>query len=196
LPFIFPGEYSVEITTGEKMLAQEATIHPDPRFSIGREDYEAMFDFQVDVIAVSKKYSLGVTAVNRVQSELNKLDKAFKEDEEISSDVTTRVNEFKDAFQVLSDKIKPRGFGYKVPAKVALRGGYLSTQLMFLGMWAGGFPAAPTEVMLAAMEETKVEVDSLIGQLNEFIRTEIPGLNKFLESKDLTQIKAPMEIKF
>jgi hypothetical protein len=90
----------------------------------------------------------------------------------------------------------PKGIGYKVPSKVALRGGYLSQQLMFLGMWVSSYPAVPTEVMLAATKESNDEVDALISQLNEFMLVEIPAMNKILEANDLKPIKAPTEVKF
>jgi len=196
LPVVFPGNYSVEMTADGKTLTQAAMINPDPRFSIGREEYQAIVDAQVEVIAVSKKYSMTVTAANRIRAELRKLDKALQDKKDIPADVTKSVKEFKEKFQKLADKIMPKGIGYKVPSKVALRGGYLSQQLMFLGMWVSSYPAAPTEVMLAATKEANDEVDTLIGLLNEFIRVDIPALNKILEANEIKPVKAPNEVKF
>ncbi len=196
LPVVFPGNYSVEMTAEGKTLAQAATINPDPRFSIGREEYQAMVDAQVEVIVISKKYSMTVTAANRIRTELRKLNKTIQDEKDIHDVVKTGVNEFRDKFEVLADDIKPKGIGYKVPSKVALRGGYLSQQLMFLGMWVSSYPAAPTEVTLAATKESNDEVDTLIGRLNEFIIVDIPALNEILEGNGIKSIKAPKEVKF
>lgn len=137
-----------------------------------------------------------VTAANRIRAELRKLDKTLQEKKDVPAVVKTGVNEFKNKFEVLADDIKPKGIGYKVPSKVALRGGYLSQQLMFLGMWVSSYPAAPTEVTLAATKESNDEVDTLIGRLNEFIIVDIPALNEILEANSLKPIKAPKEVKF
>ena len=193
---LFPGSYTVEMTTEGKTLARAVAINPDPRFHLGREDYHAMIKAQVEIIAVSKKLSLGVTATNRIRSELGKLDKVLDDKKDISSEVTTVVNEFKEKFQILADKIMPKGFGYKVPSKQALRGGYLSTQLLFLGMSVSGFPSAPTEVDLLQIQELSDVVEKLTGELNEFIRIEIPLLNKVLEANALNPVKAPKEVEF
>jgi hypothetical protein len=196
LPVVFPGEYTVEMTADGKTLTQAAMVLPDPRFSLGKEDYQDMVDAQVDVIVVSKKYSMAVTAANRIRAELGKLDKTLQDKKDIPPDITKSVKEFKDKFQKVADKIMPKGIGYKVPSKVALRGGYLSQQLMFLGMWVSSYPAAPTETMLVGIKETNDEVNTLIDQLNEFILIDIPALNKILETNDLKPIKAPEEVKF
>jgi photosystem II stability/assembly factor-like uncharacterized protein len=195
LPVVFPGDYSVEMTADGKTQTQAAMIRPDPRYSIGRAEHQALLDFQVSVIAVSKSYSMSVTAAAKIRAELRKVDNSLLDKSDIPEGVTKSVKDFKGKFQILADKIMPKGIGYKVPSKVALRGGYLSQQLMFLGMWASSYPAAPTEAMLAATKESTDEVNALISQLNEFILVEIPALNKVLEANDLKPIKAPDEVK-
>ena len=54
LPMAFPGKYVIEMTTEAKTLSQAATINPDRRFSLSSEKHEAMFDAQVEVIAIFK----------------------------------------------------------------------------------------------------------------------------------------------
>ncbi len=195
LPVVFPDRYALEMTVDGKTLARELTINPDPRFSMGREDYQAMFDAQVEVIVLSKRLSLGVTAISRIRAELGKLDKTLQE-KGVPSDVESGVKEFKEKFQVIEEEIMPKGFGYKVPSQVALRGGYLSTQLLMLGMSVSSFPAAPTETDRLQIRDLTGEVDILIGRLNEFIRTKIPTLNTILEAKGLTPLKVPDEVDF
>jgi photosystem II stability/assembly factor-like uncharacterized protein len=196
LPVVFPGHFTIEMTAEGRTIAQAAIVHPDPRFAIGKEVYHAMVDAQVEVITITKKHSIAVTTANRIGTETRKLDKVLQAEKEIPSDVKTRVNEFQNKFQVLADEIKPRGIGYKVPSKVALRGGYLSQQLMFLGMWVSSYPAAPTVTILEAIKQSKDEVDGLVRRLNEFILVDIPGLNEILEANNLQPVKAPKVIDF
>jgi photosystem II stability/assembly factor-like uncharacterized protein len=196
LPVVFPDDYTVELIVDGKTKTRTATIKPDPRFSLEKEDYKAMIRAQIDVILVSKKYSLGVTASNRIASEIRRLDKELQEKTDIPGVVDGSVKGLKEKFQLLSGKIAPKGIGYKVPSKVALRGGYLSQQLLFLGMWVSSYPAAPTETMLAAIAETQDEVNALIEMLNGFIGSEIPALNSVLETHGLKPLKAPKMVEF
>jgi photosystem II stability/assembly factor-like uncharacterized protein len=196
LPVVFPDLYTAEMTIDGKTLAQELTINPDPRFPMKREDYQAMFDAQVEVVAIAKRLSMGVTAANRIRTELGKLDKALQGKKDIPPNVAIGVKEFKEKFQAVEEEIMPKGFGYRVPSKIALRGGYLSTQLLFLGLSVSSFPAAPTEADQLQVRDLNDVVDALIARLNEFIRVDIQVLNKILEANDLKPIKAPEEVEF
>jgi photosystem II stability/assembly factor-like uncharacterized protein len=196
LPVIFPGDYRVEMTVEGKTLTQMAIINSDPRFQVQKKEYQAMIDAQIQVIAVSKRLSLGVTAANRIRRELNNLEKVFQDKKDIPPDVTTCVKEFEIKFKKVEEEIMPKGFGYKVPSKVALRGGYLSTQLLYLGLSLSGFPSAPTEVDLLQIRELDNAVRGLIEQLNEIILAEIPVVNSVLEANGLKPIKAPEEVRF
>jgi hypothetical protein len=196
LPVAFPGNYTIEMTSEGKTMTQAAMIKPDPRFALKKEDYRAVVDAQIEVIAITKIHSLGVTAANRISAELRKLDKALGAEKEIPPAVTTRVNEFKSKFLIFADEIKPKGIGYKVPSKVALRGGYLSQQLLFLGMWVSSYPAAPTEMMLEAIKQSKNEINTLIKRLNAFILVDIPALNETLEANGQKPIKTPEVVNF
>jgi photosystem II stability/assembly factor-like uncharacterized protein len=195
LPVVFPASYSAELSVGGRTLIQKAEVRADPRFSIDIEEYRAMVEAQVEVMAISKKLGLGVTAANRIRRELSHLNNIFKDKKDISPDVTEGVKAFKDKFQLLAEEILPKGFGYKVSQKLALRGGDLSTQLLFLGISVSNFPSAPTAVDLLQIKDMKEEVLALIGRLNEFIRVDIPAFNDLMKAHGLKPINAPEEIK-
>jgi photosystem II stability/assembly factor-like uncharacterized protein len=195
LPVVFPGDYTVELSVEGKIMTKEATINPDPRFSMDRQDYQAMAEAQVDVIVLSKQLGMGITAANKIRSEMTKLDKVIGDSEDVASDVADSVKTFEDRFQVLAEKIMPVGFGYRASSKTALRGGDLSGQLLFLGMSVSNFPSAPTETDLRQISELSEEIEMLIDRLNEVILVDIPALNEVLGAHDLKPIKAPKEVK-
>ncbi len=196
LPVVYPGSYAVEMTVDGNTSALPLIINPDPRYLMAKEDYQAMYDAQVEVIAITKRLSLGVTAVSRIRTELDKLDRALKEKTEIPSESLSHIEEFRKEFQALEEEIKPKGFGYKVPSLAALRGGYLSTQLLFLGMSVSNFPAAPTAVDQLQIRDLGGEVDTLVSRLNEFIDNKIPSLNTVLEASDLKPLRVPAKVDF
>jgi photosystem II stability/assembly factor-like uncharacterized protein len=195
LPVVFPAQYSVELSVDGKTRTQKAEVKADPRFSIDKEEYKAMVGAQVEVISLSKKMGMGVTAANRIRRELSNLDKVLKEKKEIPQDVTEGVKTFRHKFHALAEEILPKGFGYKISEKLALRGGDLSTQLLFLGMSVSNFPAAPTKGDLEQIRDMTEEIETLIGRLNEVILDDMPKLNAILEAHDLKPLKVPDRIE-
>ena len=183
------------MTADGNTQTQSALINPDPRFSLEKEEYQAIVDFQVDVIIVSKKYSMSVTAANRIRTELRKLDKALQDKNDLLEGVTENVKEFKGKFQKLADKIMPKGIGYRGSMEMALRGGSLSSQIMSLGGSVSGYPSAPTETDLSMLKQLSETVDELVKKLNEVIKTKIPELNELLKEHKLKSLKAPKEVK-
>lgn len=195
LPMVFPAEYSVELSVDGETQVQKASVEPDPRFSMAEEDYQAMIEAQADVVLMSKKLGMGVTAANRIRRELNDLDKALKDKKDVSPDVTEEVNAFKVKFEMLAEEMLPKGFGYKVSQELALRGGDLSTQILFLGMSVSNFPSAPTKVDWQQIQELTEKVEDLTGRLNKVIIDDIPELNVVLEANGLKPIRAPEVIE-
>jgi hypothetical protein len=79
--------------------------------------------------------------------------------------------------------------------ETALRGGHLNVLVLFLGMSISEYPSAPTETDLAQLKELAAEVNALVDEFNEFIRTDMPKLNEILEKNDINPMKVPKEVE-
>ena len=194
-PFVSPGEYTVEMVIGEQKFMKKGFVYPDPRFQITEKDRAARNESMVEIMALSRKMGLSVTATKNVRRQLEKLDEDLKEKEDTAEIVRTAIKKFDEKFAKIEEEIMPKGIGYRGSMEMALRGGSLSQLVMFLGFSISGYPSAPTEVDLAQLKELSEAVNVLVDKFNEFIKAEIPGLNEVLEKHGFKPLKAAKEIK-
>ncbi len=194
-PYIRSGEYTVELISGEKKAVQKGTALPDPRFSLSDEDRAAQVSTIVDVMVLSKKMNSAITATRNIRQELSNFYKDTEKKEGIAEAVRTSVKDFDGRFSVIEKEIMPKGFGYRGSMEDALRGGSLQQLIMTVGSSISGFPSAPTQTELSQLKELTDALNTLVAELNAFIKDEIPKLNKILEANGLKPFKAPEEVK-
>jgi photosystem II stability/assembly factor-like uncharacterized protein len=195
LPLAFPGEYSVEMTVDGKTTARTVEIRPDPRLAMAEDEKRAQVEAQAEVIVISKKLGLAVTASNSIRNQLQKLEEALKEKEALPEELFDQVAAFKEKFDKVEEKVMPKRFGYRVSMETALRGGSISQQILMLGMSLGAFPAAPTETNWLQIRDLNDAVDERAHLINEVILVDLPKLNKMLEKNGLNPLKVPAEVK-
>lgn len=195
LAYVIPGEYLVELVSGERRIAKKGMVYPDPRFQFSKKERAVQVESLVEVMALSKRMGLAVTAVKEIREQLNKLYQNMEKKENIADAVRAGAKDFDGKFSKIEEEIMPKGFGYMGSMEMALRGGSISPQVMSLGMSVSGFPSAPTETELFQLKELSEAVDGLLNELNEFITAEIPRLNKLLEEHGLEPLKTPKEVK-
>jgi hypothetical protein len=194
-PFVSPGEYTVELAVGEQTVEKKGLVYPDPRFWMIEKDRVAQKDSMVEVMVLSKKMNLSITAARNIRKELGKLDKTLSEKSDIQGGVKRSVERFEQKFADLEEKIVPKELFYRGSMETALRGGHLNVLVLFLGMSISEYPSAPTETDLAQLKELAAEVNALVDEFNEFIRTDMPKLNEILEKNDINPMKVPKEVE-
>ncbi len=194
-PFVSPGLYTVELAVGEQKVEKNGIVNPDPRYQMTEMDRIAQAETIAEIMALSKKMNLSVTGTTQVRRELDKLNNQLKEKKDIQEKLRETVESFEKKFAPLEEEIMPKGLGFRGSMEMALRGGSLAQQIMFLGYSISGFPSAPTETDLAQLKELSAVVDVIVEKLNEFIKAEIPALNTILEEYDLKPLKMPKEVK-
>lgn len=194
LPSAPPGEYTVSLSVDGKKLEKKGQVQPDPRFQFNEEDRKAQVEALTEIIILSKKMGLSITAAKNIRRQLEKLRKDLKE-KEVQEKARSAVKDFEEKFSKIEEKIVPKKIGYRASRETALRGGPLSQQIMFLAGSIGSFPSAPTETDLSRLKELSEIGEALKDQLNEFIKVEIPNLNSILKANALKPLKAPKEIK-
>lgn len=194
-PFVSPGEYTVEMIVGEQKVEKKGLIYPDPRFWMIEKDRVAQSESMVEVMVLSKKMNLSITGARNIRKELDKLNKALSEKSDIQGVVSRAVKRFEQRFADLEEKIVPKEMFYRGSMETALRGGHLNVLVLFLGMSISEYPSTPTETDLAQLKELSEEVNALVDEFNEFIRMDLPELNKTLEKNDINPLKGPKEVK-
>ena len=194
-PFVLPGEYSIEMVVGEQKFKKKGIVRPDPRFQMIEKDRTVRNESMVEVMVLSRMMGLSVTSTKNVRNQLEKLEKSLEEKGDTADTVRTAIKDFNKKFAKIEEEIMPKGIGYRGSMEMALRGGSISTQVLFLGISISGYPSAPTETDLTQLKELSEAVNELVNKLNEFLKTEIPKLNEILEKQGIKPLRAPKEVK-
>ncbi len=194
-PFVSPGEYTVEMAVGEQKVEKKGLVYPDPRFWMIEKDRVVQNESMVEVMVLSKLMNLSITGARSVRKELDKLSQTLSEKSDIQEVVHRAVERFERRFTALEEKIVPKDMFYRGSMETALRGGHLNVLILMLGMSISEYPSAPTETDLAQIKELTEEVNAIVDEFNEFIRTNIAELNETLEKNDMNPIKVPKEVE-
>jgi len=198
-PMIPPGTYEIALQVGSQEIVRSAVINPDPRIQISNVDLEKQHATQVEILALTKKMGLAVTAVKKIRRQLDKLKLSIKEKGNIGEDVTLALQGFEKEFLPLEEEITPKGIGYRGSMESALRGGPIggsvSTMAMFLGMAVAGFPSPATEAQVKFLAEITAEGDQLVASLNSFLAGDFQQLNTILQRAELKALRLPKQIE-
>ena len=196
LPLVAPGEFTVELSVDSQKFRTAASVQADPRFQITEADLTAQHEALAEILAMSKKMGLAITAATNIRRQLDTLGQDLKKEGRVETALGGSIRAFSEKFRAVEEQVVPKEFGSSLMTReLALRGGSLNQQIMMLGMSISGFPAAPTKTEHFQLEQVKRQVEGLVGQINRIIREDIPALNQVLEQGKLKPLKAPEEVK-
>jgi hypothetical protein len=197
LPSVRPGAYTLEITLAGTAYACPAQVLADPRVDFPEAQWAAQRDCLAELLKVSKKRGLAVTAVKNIRRHLDGLEPDIaKAPGEKLVFLRSALDDFMGAFAKLEKDILPGDMmASQSSLEQSLRGGPRSIQLTNLGMSFAGFPSAPTGTELAQFNEICVMIDASVEALNKVITTELPKLNQVFKDNGFKPFPDIPEIK-
>jgi photosystem II stability/assembly factor-like uncharacterized protein len=196
LPLVAPGEFTVELNVDGQKFRTATSVQADPRFQMTESDRTAQYEALAEILAMSKKMGLAITAATNIRRQLDTLGQDLKKGGQVEATLDSAMKAFAEKFRAVEEKVVPKEFGSTLMNReLALRGGSLNQQVLMLGMSISGFPAAPTKTELFQLDEIGQHVERLVLQINQIIGEDIPALNKVLEQNKLKALRAPEEVK-
>jgi photosystem II stability/assembly factor-like uncharacterized protein len=195
LPFVEPGQYTVELTVDGQKYQAAGVVLADPRFQMSNEDVAAQYEALAQVLALSKKMGLTITAVTNIRRQVDSLTQDLKKREKTDQALVGAVKKFDENVRSLEDKVVPKEFGTQQTREGALKGGSLNQLIISLGSSINGYPSAPTKTDLFELEQITGKVDGFVARINQIIKEDLPALNKTLEESKVKPLKVPEEVK-
>jgi len=197
LPSVRPGTYTLEITLAGTAYACPAQVLADPRVDFPEAQWAAQRDCLAELLKVSKKLGLAVTAVKNIRRHLDGLQPDIAKAEEGKSVLLrSAFDDFLGPFAKLEKDILPGDMmAFQGSLEQSLRGGPRSIQLTTFGMSFAGFPSAPTGTELAQFNEICVMIEASVEALNKVIANELPKLNQVFKDNGLKPFPDIPEIK-
>ena len=197
LPSVRPGTYTLEITSAGTAYACPAQVFADPRVDFPETQWAAQRDILAELLKISKKLGLAVTAVKNIRRHLDSLQPDIaKAAGDKAALLSSTLDAFMGTFAKLEKDVLPGDMiASQGSLEQSLRGGSRSIQLMTLGMSIAGFPSAPTEDELVQFHEISVIVDTSVEALNQLITAELPKLNQVFNDNGLKPFPDIPEVK-
>jgi hypothetical protein len=195
LPFVQPGEYTVELTVDEQKFQTPGVVLADPRFQMSDEEVCAQHGALAEVLALSKKMGLAITATTNIRRQIDSLTQDLKKQGKTDEALDGAIKKFDEKLRPIEDKVVPKELGTMQTREDALRGGALNQLIMSLGSSINGYPSAPSKTDLLQLEQITQKVDSLVAGVNQIIKEDLPALNKTLEEFKIKPLKVPEEVK-
>ncbi len=195
LPLVEPGEFTVELNVDGQKFKSQAAVLADPRFQVSTEEIKEQHEAIAELLILSKKMGLSITAATNIRREAEGLMKDLKKEEKQPESLAIALKTFEEKFHPVEKAIVPGDITAQRTREDVLRGGSLNQMLLTLGTSIAGHPSAPTKTDLAQLEDISRKVDALVEKLNRLIREDLPALNRALEESGQKPIKAPAEVK-
>ena len=196
LPLVAPGDFTVALDVDGQKFRAATSVRPDPRFPLAASDLKAQHEALAEILALSKKMGLAITAASSIRRQLDTLVEDLKKSGQVEATLDGSIQAFSATFRAVEEQVVPKEFGSTLMTRdLALRGGSLNQQILILGMSISGFPAVPTQTELLQLAEIGKVVDDLVYRMNQVIGEDLPGFNTVLEQNKLKPLKVPELVK-
>ena len=182
-PTAIPGEYTVKMTVNGAELMQDFKIIPDPRASASQEDYQAQFDFLIDVRDKLTETHEGIINIRKAKAQINDVLSKVEDNEALTEYGKEMI---KDMGEIEKTLYQTKNESGQDPLNFPIR---LNNKLGHLASLEGIGNYPPTDASLAFYEEATAQIDEQLEMLNEIFETRIDEFNKMVREADVDAVK-------
>jgi hypothetical protein len=180
-PRALPGEYTVKLTAGGKILSQKLTVKMDPRVTTPAEGLAQQFDIAARIAeALQQDYD----ALQQVRSVRVKLRNLLMPANALPSDAAEAINELDKTLRALEGA--PGEYGQRATSD-NLAG--LNSSLRTVYERVDSADTAPTSQVVAAFRDLQRSLPPLLTKWDEVKARDLPALNQKLRSANLPEVQ-------
>jgi hypothetical protein len=175
-PWVTPGDYTVVLTASGKSYTQSLTVRMDPRVKMSASELQEQLE-------VSQQLCEMRTSLEPIGKSFDSLVEQLLQlkEEAVPKNVRDNLN-------TLTSKLKELGPPNPRPGAQPSLHALDSAKNLFDEIQ--GVDAPPTERVKAAVNEVRLQADSLMKRWKEIITQDVPALDKELEAAGLPRINA------
>ncbi len=183
-PLAIPGKYLVEMEVNGVNTSQTFEIIPDPRKSASPSDYQAQFDFLIDVRDQLSAANQGVIDVRDLKKQLSTVSNNLDEDQ---IELKTMIKELTKELKTMEEKLyQTQNESRQDPLNFPIR---LNNKIGYLGSLIGTGESRPTQQALDVFNEISAAISLELKHL-ELLKTEkIKALNMAINESKIDIIK-------
>lgn len=181
-PMAIPGTYTVKMDVNGVESTQDFNIVADPRAEATQADYQAQFDFLIDVRDKLTETHEGIINIRKAKAQINDVMKKAENDE-ISELGKAIIKEMSEIEKTLYQTKNESG---QDPLNFPIR---LNNKLGHLASLSGVGSYRPTDSSLAFFEEVTAKIDEQLNMLNEILDTRIAEFNQKVREAEVDAVK-------
>jgi hypothetical protein len=171
--FVLPGEYKVKLVAREQEIEQSVMVEVDPRIRANPYALQRRLELSMTVSDMQRAYSEAWRAVEAMDKEINRIDKALKGREDLPDKVASKILE-------ITKELKE--------IRKAFREDWTSMEFAIMDL-AGTLQATttqPTQSQRNTVDRTRDQLERFIKRINELIKEKFPELRALLISRDIS----------
>lgn len=183
-PKAVPGGYRITLNYNGAVIEQPLEVLKDPRLSNTKEDYEAQFDFLIQVRDEVSKANSAIIEIRQVQKDLDYL----KQKKNLSNELQDYISQFEKELSLVENKIHmtknqsrqdPLNYGIRINNRIAF---------LLADSQRGDYP--PTDQSKAFFREVSAELKKVLSELEKVLKEKIKTLNQMLSSSQIEMISS------
>ena len=180
-----PGSYKVHLNTGDKTLAQDFNIIPDPRAEVSVADMQAQYDFISDVNGTVDRAHQSIKKIRDVNTQLDAFIAQY-EGNETTADLVARAEKMKEGFGEIEKALyQTQNRSGQDPLNFPIR---LTNKLAHLNSLVSLDDFPPTAQDIAVKTELTTEINAQLNAFDKMVDSEITSFNKAFNDLNLNYL--------
>ncbi|MGB6338219.1 MAG: hypothetical protein WBF32_00445 [Candidatus Aminicenantaceae bacterium] len=171
--FVLPGEYKVKLLARGQEIEQSVTVEVDPRIRTNPYALQRRLELSMTVSDLQRALTEGWRAVDSMDKEISRIDKALKDREDLPDKVRDKIQEIAKELKEIQS---------------AFREDRTSMEFVIMDL-AGTLQATtaqPTQAQRTTVNRMRDELERYIKRINELIKEKFPELRALLISRDIS----------
>ena len=181
-PMAIPGAYTVKMDVNGVESTQDFNIVADPRAEATQADYQAQFDFLIDVRDKLTETHEGIINIRKAKAQIDDVMKKAENDE--ISELGKAI--IKDMSKIEKTLYQTKNESGQDPLNFPIR---LNNKLGHLASLSGVGSYRPTDSSLAFFAEVTAKIDEQLKMLNEILDTRIAEFNQKVKEAEVDAVK-------
>lgn len=192
-PKAVPGSYKVKLSVGDWSQTQDFKILKDPRSESTPQDFQAQFDFLMDVRNRVTEAHETVIDIRKIREQLKSFTKKVKEDENMK-DVIAKGEAIDSVITKIENELyQTKNRSRQDPLNFPIK---LTNKLAHLNSLNGRGDFRPTKQSYEVKETLSKEIDTQLQDFEKVKNNDLPEFNQMVREKavDAIMLDKPKEV--
>ncbi|MGQ9471831.1 MAG: VPS10 domain-containing protein [Candidatus Aminicenantales bacterium] len=191
-PYTLPGEYIARLEVDDQKAESSFLVKEDPLQGFPLEERKMHQKYFREAADLAQKGNNLLASLDRLSEQLNDLEtrlRAAKETDAAINDKFKAIKEKVESLQEVYYRSPEEQSRYRMPLKVAYRGGTGAELVASLPGRIANYMGAPTQTTIDMINDLRSFLEPLLEKMKEVEEKDIPELNQVLAAKNFPYIK-------